>query len=155
MSIGSYCRRDVRTVAVDETLRAAARRMDQEGVGCLVAVEGDLPRGVLTDRDVALSVIRGDLDPDEALVGEVIEPDPVTVHASSPLRIAARVMRRRGIRRLPVVDDHERLVGVIASDDLLALVSDELATLASAIRGQLPDAPAAADPTSGAGPEVE
>jgi CBS domain-containing protein len=143
MAIGDYCRRDVRTVGIGETLRAAARKMEAEGVGCLVALEGTRPRGVLTDRDVMLRVLRDGLDADATGVESALTEDPVTVNESSSLRVAAIVMRRRGLRRLPVVDSKGQLVGLIARDDLLGVVSRELVDVAAAVAAQTPGAGAA------------
>ena len=154
MPIGDYCQKDVRTIDVGATLREAAQRMAEEGVGCLIALQGAYPRGMLTDRDVALRVLRDGLDPDEAHVQDALTPDPVVVHASSPLRAAAAVMRRRAVRRLPVLDDEERLVGVLTLDDLVGLLARELSGLADAVGAQAPGGPRGAR-SSDVGPEVE
>jgi CBS domain-containing protein len=154
MSIGEYCQRDVRTIDVGASLREAARRMADEGVGCLVAVQGTAPRGVLTDRDLAMRVLREGIDPDQGRVADVLAEDPLVVHAASPLRAASALMRRRAVRRLPVLDEQERLVGVIALDDLLGLLARELAGLADAVAAQAPRAGATThEPETG--PEVE
>lgn len=161
MPIGDYCQRDVRTIDVTATLRAAAERMAEEGVGSLVVVQGAHPRAVLSDRDVALRVLREGLDPDTTSVGDIVGRDPVIVHEHSPLRTASAVMRRRAVRRLPVADAHGALVGVITYDDLLRLIADELAGIGEVLAAQAPAgtrapggagaAGAAADTT----PEVE
>jgi CBS domain-containing protein len=155
MPIGDYCQRDVRTIAVDATLRSAAQRMADEGVGCLVAVAGRSVRGILTDRDIALRVVREGLDPDQANVATALTHDPLTVHASSPLRVVSGLMRRRSVRRLPVVDDREELVGVIALDDLLPVIARELVGISEVVGAQSPHAQAARGAGPDAGPEVE
>lgn len=153
MSVGDYCQRDVRTIAARETLRTAAVRMAEEGVGSLVVLQGRQPRGILTDRDVALRALRDGVDPDATSVLDAIGRDPIVMHETSPLRAAAALMRRCSVRRIPVIDAHEELVGVIASDDVLRLLASELAGLAEAVAAQAPAGRAAVDPA--AGPEVE
>ena len=79
----------------------------------------------------------------------------MVVHEDSPLGVAAGMMRRHAIRRLPVLDAEERLVGVIASDDLLRIVSQEIAGLARAVEAQTPDATRDLPVGNDAAPEVE
>ena len=138
MPVSDYCRRDVRTIAVDATLRSAARQMADEGIGCLVAVAGRSVRGILTDRDLALRVIREGLDPDNANVASALTHDPVTIHAGTPLRVAMALMRRRAVRRLPVVDEREELIGVITLVDLLPVIAQELVGLGAVATAQSP-----------------
>jgi CBS domain-containing protein len=135
MPIGDYCQRNVRTIEAHESLRTAAIRMAEENVGSLVVIQGRQPRGVLTDRDVALRVLRDGVDPDTEVI-EAGMPDPVVMHESSPLRAASALMRRTAVRRIPVVNASEELVGVIAFDDVLRLLASELSVLADAVATQ-------------------
>ncbi len=158
MPVGDYCRQPVQTVHPDEPLRAAARRMRDEGVGALVVVHEDRRvAGVLTDRDLALQVLREGRDPDATPVRALVAREPVVVHADAPLALVAGMMRRRGVRRLPVVDRSERLVGVIAADDVLRLLARELGGLAEAVAAQAPAAGGRAgwEGETVPGPEVE
>jgi CBS domain-containing protein len=153
MPIGDYCQRDVRTIAAGEMLREAAKRMAEEGVGSLVVLQGRHPRGVLTDRDIALRVLRAGADPDTTTALEAVGGDPIVVHDTSPLRAASAVMRRTALRRLPVVDAEGELVGVIALDDLLRLVAKEVSGVADVVAAQ---APSGSTPAAGSdAPEVE
>jgi CBS domain-containing protein len=138
MPIGDYCQRDVRTIDAGELLREAARRMAEEGVGALVVLQGRHPRGILTDRDIALRVLRAGADPDVTTALDAVGGDPVVMHESSPLRAASAVMRRSALRRLPVVDAAGELVGLIASDDLLRLIARELSGVAEVVASQAP-----------------
>ena len=155
MPISDYCQRNVKTIAVDATLRSAAQRMADEGVGCLVAVAGRSVRGMLTDRDLALRVIHGGLDPDSTNVAAALTHDPLTIHRGSPLRVATALMRRRAVRRLPVVDEREELVGMIALDDLLPVIAKELLGLSAVVAAQAPDGPSLCPGNDETGPEVE
>lgn len=152
MPIGDYCQRDVRTIAAGESLRTAAARMAEEGVGSLVVLQGRQPRGILTDRDIALRVLRDGADPETSAL-EALGRDPILMHETSPLRAAAALMRRCSVRRIPVVDANEELVGMIAFDDVLRLLAAELSGLADAVASQAPPGRAPVD--AAAGPEVE
>ncbi len=151
MPIGDYCRRDVATATAHESLRDAARRMAETGLGSLVVVRGEEVAGMITDRDVAIETLARGRDAEAVKIGELlVDREPVVVHEDSPLGVAGGMLRRHALRRLPVVDAEERLVGVIASDDLLRLVAGELGTLARVVEAQLP-----ATEVAGDGPEVE
>lgn len=156
MAIGDYCTRDVCTVERSDTLREAARKLGEAGVGCLVVLDGAAVAGVVTDRDLALSTLARGHDPDATGVGELVaERAAVVVHEDSSLGVAAGMMRRHAIRRLPVLDADERLVGLIASDDLMRMVSRELSGLARAIGAQTPQTSHEVSVGSAAAPEVE
>jgi CBS domain-containing protein len=137
--VRDYCRRDPVTASPEEFVREAARRMDARGVGMLVVVDAEgRPTGTLTDRDVVLRVLRRQRDPDATPVGEVMQQEVSMVRETAPLVLAVRRMRADSIRRVPVVDDEGRLTGLITVDDVVQLVSSELADVATAVRAQFP-----------------
>lgn len=139
MSLREYCRENPKTATPDESIREAARRMDTEGVGSLVVVDAQgRPVGMLTDRDVVVRVLRRRRDPDQTTVGAVMEGDPTVVHDASPLVIGLRRMRADGLRRIPVVNDQGKLVGILTADDALQLIASELSDVAAAVRSQFP-----------------
>jgi CBS domain-containing protein len=139
MSILDYCRRNPCTARPDESIREAARRMDTRGVGCLVVVDGEnKPVGMLTDRDIAMRVLRRRRDPDATTVEEAMERDLSSVTVDAPVERAVRRMHTEGYRRIPVVDREGRLVGIFATDDAIQLLASELAGLAEAVRSQFP-----------------
>lgn len=138
MSVGSYCQGSVCNALPDETLRTAAQRMEKEGMGSLVVVEEDRPVGVLTDRDLVLHVLAGRRDANEARVRDAVARPAVTIRADASLPDATDLMRRRRLRRLPVVDSEGSLVGVITADDVVRLLAEEVMGLARVAASQLP-----------------
>ena len=139
MAVRHYCQEPACTVGADETVRAAAQRMDEEGVGCLVVEDEDRPIGILTDRDVALEILCRRLDAGTVRVREIAKTPLVTIQQDAPLAEAAKLIRRHAVRRLPVVDANGKLAGLIALDDLFLLAVRELDGLASVVRGQAPE----------------
>lgn len=126
----------VLTAAPDEPLAKVADTMAQHNVGAVVVVEGHNPVGIVTDRDLALAL---------ALDGATPKT-PVARVMSSPIEIiplragvfeATQVMRERNVRRLAVVDEDGELAGFVTRDDLLRLMSSELANLVEAIRPEM------------------
>jgi CBS domain-containing protein len=112
--------------------------MEKEGVGLLVVVEEGRPVGVLSDRDVALAAGAGRRDPAATRVEDAMTRSPATIDADAPIAEAAHRMSRQGVRRLPVVDADGRTVGVIAADDLVRVLAEEIGGLAAVVTGQLP-----------------
>jgi CBS domain-containing protein len=121
------------TALPDETVADAARRMRDYHVGTVVVVDGekrDRPTGILTDRDIVVSAVAQ--SPDKVaslLVGDVMTRDLITARPSTTLHSALSTMHSRGIRRLPVVSGDGRLEGVVAFEDILEVMSDELREL--------------------------
>lgn len=141
MAIGSYCRRDVATIDQNETIQNAAALMAERGVGCLLVSGGGRPWGVLTDRDIAIRTIRGELDARQAMLTAITERDLMTIREDRPVRVATLLMERFGIRRLPVCNAKHEIVGIVAWDDLLGLVARELEGVAATAAAQAPRLP--------------
>jgi CBS domain-containing protein len=145
MSIRGYCRQAPQTARGEDSVRDAALRMDALGVGCLVIVdESERPVGIVTDRDIGVRVLRAGLDPDATRLRDLEGAPLVALTERASLAVAMRFMRQHGIRRIPVTDaESGRLIGLLTSDDLLPLLSGELASAAAVVRAQFPALPAA------------
>ena len=119
----------------------AARLMSDRHVGCLVVIEerpeGKMPVGILTDRDIVMSVVAKDLDPRTIPVGEVMSADLVAVREGDSIKDALALMRRRGVRRAPCVTKNGMLVGIVTLDDILRKMISDLDDVAAAISSEL------------------
>jgi len=126
---------DLKTIAADASAREAARAMGAHHVGSLIVVdEEDEPQGLVTDRDLALHVLVGGLDAGTCPVSKCMTAPLLTIPGDSSTAEAARTMRREFVRRLPVEGADGKLVGMLASDDLVRAFGRELACLSEAIR---------------------
>lgn len=125
------------TVAPETDLMEAARLMGAHGVGSLVVARGGKPVGLVTDRDVALHALLEERDPAACRVSDCMNAELVTLKRSAGTSDAVELLRRHGIRRLPVVDDQGRLAGIVTADDLVLVVQRELDDIAGAIRNEL------------------
>ena len=139
MSVGRICTRVVATASVAETIRAAAERMEAHNVGTVVVVGGDQgPEGILTDRDIALRCVAKGRDPEDTRVGDLMTRPVRIVHLASPIESALEAMKRWSVRRLAVVDDDGRLVGIVTLDDVLDLIMEEVGTIGAIVRRESP-----------------
>jgi CBS domain-containing protein len=131
----------VNLAAADESVLAAAQRMQGARVGTLVVLnEGREPIGLVTDRDLVTRVIVGGKDPQTTPVGTIMTRDLRTVGEDSPIESALALMRAGGFRRLPVVDGQGKLAGILSLDDVLALLAEELAQIGGVLERQTPRA---------------
>jgi CBS domain-containing protein len=135
--LGKICTKPVVTASAQMTVEQAARAMRSRNVGALVVVNAGRPVGMLTDRDVAVEVVAKGMDPDAVRVGDVMHKKPVTIREDLGIFDAAKVFARTGVRRLPVVTKAGVLVGVIAVDDLIMLLGNELGHVAGALSAGL------------------
>ncbi len=139
MAVSKLCHRDALAVRRTDEVIKAAQLMRERHVGYLVVTEpnplrpGERPVGVLTDRDIVVAVVARKLVPGRVTVGEVMTQPPVTVRDTDSVEKALREMRRVGVRRLPVVDQHGALVGIVSVDDMIGFVASELRIVVDAI----------------------
>lgn len=138
MAIGEICNRDVVVVEADASVAEAANLMRQFHVGDLVVVRDNdgrnEPVGIVTDRDLVVEVVAEELDPSGLSVGEIMAPELVKVQEDTGIFEAIRFMREKGVRRMPVVDGAGSLAGIVSLDDLLEVLSEELAELSRLTR---------------------
>jgi len=116
--------RDPRSVELETPVTEAATILRDENVGSLPVVKDGRVSGMVTDRDLAIRVLADGRDPGSTRVADVVSGDPVTVRPEQDLDEAVRLMARHQVRRLPVVEDGDRLVGILAQADV-ALTGDD------------------------------
>jgi CBS domain-containing protein len=133
MKVRDVCRQEVVTVQPGAPTTEAARLMIDRGVGSLVVVQHGAVCGILTDRDIVARGVRHGRDLGQLPVADLMTPHPVVIGPDTEVAWATVLMGDKGIRRLPVVDDDGRLVGLLALDDVVALVGDEVANVRAAV----------------------
>ncbi|WP_437574514.1 CBS domain-containing protein [Sorangium sp. So ce887] len=117
-----------------ETAIDVARRMRDFRVGCVVVTQGARAIGILTDRDLVMRVMADARDPGKTLVSEIVTYDPTTLQQTDSIETALRLMRDRGVRRLPIVRHNGNVTGIVTADDLTVMLAAELADLGAGIR---------------------
>jgi CBS domain-containing protein len=112
-------------IDADKPVSYAAKMMRDENVGFAPIVEGDRIVGTVTDRDVAVKVVAEGRDPDSTQVREIASTNLVTVDPQQDLDEALRLMAQNQVRRLPVVEEGGKLVGVVAQADVAQHATDQ------------------------------
>ena len=107
-----------KTVASESSVVEAAKIMRDENVGIVPIVEGERLVGTITDRDIAIKVVAEGSDVYSTTAGQVASRDLVTVDPQQDLDEALRLMAQHQVRRLPVVEEDGRLVGILAQADV-------------------------------------
>lgn len=138
MPIEDLAREDVVSASPETSVPELARQMRDEGVGSVVVTNDASPTGIVTDRDLTTRVLAEEAPTDQT-AQEVMSTDLCAVGPDAGFYEAAQVMNENGVRRLPVCDGNDELVGIITADDLTELLADENQQLASIIQAQRPE----------------
>jgi CBS domain-containing protein len=120
MTVASICTRLPEKTLATTSVLAAAEQMAMQEVGTLVVTDANgRPEGIITDRDIVVRCVAEDLPADATKVGAVMTRDVHTVHEDAAVDVALETMADREVRRLVVVNDDDRVIGIISLDDLL------------------------------------
>src|SRR3989304_1273786 len=131
--IGQGCIKPVVTASAETTIQKAAQMMRARNVGALVVARNGKAQGVLTDRDIAVDVVARGKDPAAVRGGQGMRKNPAVIRADKGILDATKILGAKGVRRLPVVKDGGKLVGIIALDDLMMLLGSEMGNIATAL----------------------
>lgn len=134
MRIGDICKRHVITTAATTPVTQVAKLMREAHVGCVVVIDtASRPVGMLTDRDIVVEIVAAGMEAASVRAGDVMTAHPTVADPADEASWALKVMRDRGVRRLPVVNAAGTLIGIIALDDLLESAAVGLSDLVQAI----------------------
>ncbi len=130
MFIGEICNRNVIIATRETSILELAQLMREHHVGSIIITEQqnacNIPVGIITDRDLVIELLSKDIDTKSVSAGDVMSTDLTSVRESNHVYDTLKLMRGKGIRRMPVVNDENVLVGILTVDDLLDVVISEL-----------------------------
>ncbi|MGJ0516467.1 MAG: CBS domain-containing protein [Methylomicrobium sp.] len=137
MTLKTLCNREVLVVGKEDNILEAAVLMRKYHAGDVIIVEerngSRYPVGIVTDRDIVIEVLAKGLAIDEVAVGYLMCRELVLAQEDDDLLDAIQLMRRKGVRRLPIVDNSGALVGIVTADDLIELIAEQLQAMAGLI----------------------
>ena len=117
MKVSEVMTRDVQTIRPNQTAREAASFMLNADAGAIPVTEGDRLLGMITDRDIAVRGVAEGYGPDTP-VRDLMTNDMVCARIDDDIEDAASKMSEAQVRRLPVIDDQEKLCGIVSLGDL-------------------------------------
>ncbi|WP_455201329.1 CBS domain-containing protein [Kaarinaea lacus] len=130
MFIGEICNRNVIIATGDTSVTELAQLMREHHVGSIIIIEQqnecNIPVGIITDRDLVIELLSKDVDTKSISASDIMSTDLVTIRESNHVYDTLKLMRGKGIRRMPVVNDENVLIGILTVDDLLDVVISEL-----------------------------
>ena len=137
LTAGDLCKRKVTVAYRHTSLLAAAQLMREDHVGALVVVDdangSRLVRGVVTDRDIVMSVVATGLDPEPLCLEDIMSDQLVTASENDSLLDLMHAMREHGVRRVPVVGAQKELMGIVTLDGVLKILAQEMNLLVGSI----------------------
>jgi CBS domain-containing protein len=137
MHVLKLARTPAPAVQVSATIREAVDQMAEASCGALVVMEGEALVGIVSERDIVLRAVRNGLDPAGTPVREIMSSPVESVAANTPTGRAIEIMTRNKIRHLAVVDENEKVAGLLSSRDAfqehLSYLFDQLLSLESFI----------------------
>jgi CBS domain-containing protein len=140
LNAGDVCNRIVTVADRRMTVVQAAQLMRERHVGCLIVGDevgaGRLVVGIVTDRDIVTSVVAKEADPSMLRVEDVMTGDVVTALEEDSVMDLLGIMRRKGLRRIPIITPQGALVGLVTLDDLLEIMAEQLRTIVLAIQAE-------------------
>lgn len=126
MKVRDLMSKDVQVARPGDSLQDVARRMHDGGFGFMPVADEDRLIGTITNRDIVVRAIAGGVAASAPVV-EFITRDPHTARADDDLKTVLDAMSTRQVRRLPVLDKDDRLVGVVSLGDLSTRVKEKYA----------------------------
>lgn len=141
MTIGELCNRSVVIAESHESAAVVAGLMAEHHVGSVVIVEGTrdgrVPVGIVTDRDLALTIVAGDRSASQTAIAQVMSAQPCVAREEQDVYDVLRQMRVHGLRRVPVVDRAGTLQGIFTFDDLVELTAEHMQHLTQLVQREL------------------
>lgn len=140
MTIGTHCKHSVITAPKSTNVFEAAKLMKKNNIGNIVIVDdrnGSIPVGILTDRDVAIKIVADEVDPRTLTIGDAMSQDLLVLKEHQPIQEAIDMMCAKGVRRAPIVDNNNKIIGITSVDDLILLLVNELGSLGKLIGKQI------------------
>lgn len=135
MKISDIALRAPVVIGCDATVADTAALMANTGVGSVIVVDGDTPVGIVTDRDIVTRGVARAYPADGRIDG-LMTMGVIALDVDHELEDLVHVFRDHAVRRIPIVDG-DRVVGVVALDDVMVLVADELSTVSKVLAAQI------------------
>jgi len=127
--------KEVKVVRPDTLVKEVVATMNKFDIGSIVVVQSDRPVGIITERDILRRTVEPCLAPETLRAREVMTSPAITISDTASIDEAAKIMARKRIKRLLVMDS-EKLVGILTFTDIVTQVPKMLGILEELVRPQ-------------------
>jgi len=125
--------KDVKVVRPDSSVKEVVTTMNKFNIGSIVVVQGDMPVGVISERDILRRVVEPCLSPESLTARQVMTSPVVTISETASIEEAAKLMTKKKVRKIPVMKK-QKLVGIVTFTDIVTNALTMLSTLEELIR---------------------
>lgn len=138
MALDKLLERKLISCSPDTTVTQVAELMDREDVGAIVVTENDEPVGIITDRDIVVRCVVLRAECAETPVRQIMTEHIVTVKSSDGIFDVIQAMKENRVRRVPVVDNGGKCIGLLSFGDIFQLLATEMAALSEPAAPETP-----------------
>jgi len=125
--------KDVRVVRSDTTVKEVVATMNKFNIGSIIVVQGDRPVGIITERDILQRLVEPCLAPETLTARHLMTSPVITISETASIEETARLMARKKIKKLPVMNNG-KIVGIVSYTDIVFNVPTMLSTLEEIVR---------------------
>lgn len=126
--------KNVRVVRPDSSAKEVVATMNKFDIGSVVVVQGERPVGIITERDILKRIVEPCLAPETLTARQIMTSPVITIDENASINEAAKLMAKKGIKRLLVTRNNDKLVGIITFTDIVTKVPDMLSILEELVR---------------------
>ena len=120
--------KNVLTVEEDVPVTDVAKVMEKNNIGSVVVVKGDVPVGIVTERDITYRVVAPDKKPSDIKVSDIMSGPIETIGPDTTITQASKIMATQNIRRLPVMEN-DKLLGIVTNKDIVLIAPGQIEIL--------------------------
>jgi CBS domain-containing protein len=125
MQVRDVMTKNVEVIRPEDTLRDAAQKMKELDVGAMPVCDGERLVGMLTDRDITIRAVADGLDPNQTTAQQTMTPEIYYCFDNQNIEDAALIMMENQIRRLPILNNEKKLVGMVSLGDVAVDTRDD------------------------------
>ena len=126
--------KSVRVVRPDSSVKEVVATMNKFDIGSIVVVQGERPVGIITERDILRRIVEPCLAPETLTARQVMSSPVITIDENASIDEAARLMAKKGIKKLLVTRNNDQLVGILTFTDIVIKVPEMLGILEELVR---------------------
>jgi CBS domain-containing protein len=126
--------KNVRVVRPDSSVKEVVATMNKFDIGSIIVVQGSRPVGIITERDILKRVVEPCLAPETLTARHVMTSPVLTIDENASVNEAAKLMAKKGVKKLLVMRNNDELAGIITFTDIVTKVPEMLSLLEELVR---------------------